>query len=105
MSSLHTLRVAVDVQGKEARTGFLNGGGTMGALMRTYDWSRTPLGDPANWRQILKAAVATCLSSRFTMVIWWGPQLLMIYNDAWQPILGDTKHPAGLGRPGAESWQ
>src|SRR5262249_30838357 len=30
--------------------------------------------------------------------------LIMLYNDAWQPILGDTKHPAGLGRPGAESW-
>src|SRR5262245_26447481 len=28
----------------------------------------------------------------------------MLYNDAWQPILGDTKHPGGLGRPGAESW-
>ena len=38
------------------------------------------------------------------MVVWWGPQLLMLYNDAWQLILGDTKHPAGLGRPGQESW-
>src|SRR5262245_42746194 len=76
----------------------------MGALMRAYDWNRTPLGDPADWPAALKAAIATCLSSRFPMVVWWGPQLLMLYNDAWQPILGDTKHPAGLGRPGAESW-
>jgi signal transduction histidine kinase len=76
----------------------------MGALMRSYDWSLSPLGPPAGWPVALKLAVATCLSSRFPMVIWWGPQLLMLYNDAWQPILGDTKHPAGLGRPGAESW-
>src|SRR5262245_35668427 len=94
----------MDVQSKTPRIGFLDGGGRMGALMRTYDWSRTPLGDPAQWPDTLKAAVATCLSSRFPMVIWWGPQLLMLYNDAWQPILGETKHPAGLGRPGADSW-
>ena len=87
-----------------ARLGFLDGGGRMGALMREHDWSRSPLGDPASWPDALKTAVATCLSSRFPMVIWWGPELVMLYNDAWQPILGDTKHPAGLGRPGAESW-
>jgi PAS domain S-box-containing protein len=76
----------------------------MGALMRTHDWSRSPLGHPASWPDTLKAAIATCLSSLFPMVVWWGPDLIMLYNDAWQPILGDTKHPAGLGRPGAESW-
>ncbi len=76
----------------------------MGALMRSCDWSRTPLGDPAHWPETLKSAISTCLDSRFPMVVWWGPQLLMLYNDAWQPILGETKHPAGLGRPGKESW-
>jgi two-component sensor histidine kinase len=38
------------------------------------------------------------------MVVWWGADLIMLYNDAWQPILGETKHPGGLGRPGKESW-
>src|SRR5215472_5523443 len=84
--------------------GFLEGGGKMGALMRTHDWSRSLLGPPAYWPDRLKAAIATCLASRFPMVVWWGPELLMFYNDAWQPILGDTKHPQGLGRPGSESW-
>jgi hypothetical protein len=83
---------------------FLDGGGKMGALMRAHDWSNSPLGDPVTWSDALKMAVGTCLSSRFPMVVWWGPQLIMLYNDAWQPILGETKHPAGLGRPGAESW-
>jgi signal transduction histidine kinase/CheY-like chemotaxis protein len=90
--------------GERSLLGFLDGGGRMGALMRSHDWSASPLGDPASWPDTLKAAVSTCLSSHFPMVIWWGPQLLMLYNDAWQPILGETKHPAGLGRPGAESW-
>jgi signal transduction histidine kinase len=94
----------VGIQSKDSRTGFLDGGGKMGALMRSSDWSRTPVGDPAEWPAALKFAIATCLSSGFPMVVWWGPQLLMFYNDAWQPILGDTKHPAGLGRPGEESW-
>lgn len=85
-------------------TRFLNGGGKMGALMRTHDWSASPLGEPAQWPDALKSAVATCLNSRFPMVVWWGPQLIMLYNDAWQPILGETKHPGGLGRPGADSW-
>jgi two-component sensor histidine kinase len=76
----------------------------MGALLRAADWSKSPLGAPENWPSALKMAVSTCFASRFPMVVWWGPQLLMLYNDAWQPILGDAKHPQGLGRPGAESW-
>ena len=85
-------------------SGFLDGGGKMGALMRSFDWSKSSLGAPISWPDALKTAVATCLSSRFPMVVWWGPQLIMLYNDAWQPILGETKHPGGLGKPGAESW-
>jgi two-component sensor histidine kinase len=89
---------------ERASTSFLEEGGKMGALMRSHDWTNSPLGDPGTWPDALKMAVATCLSSRFPMVVWWGPQLIMLYNDAWQPILGETKHPGGLGRPGAESW-
>jgi PAS domain S-box-containing protein len=76
----------------------------MGALMRAHDWSCSPLGSPAEWPDPLKMAVNICLNSRFPMVLWWGPQFVMLYNDAWRPILGETKHPAGLGRPGRESW-
>jgi two-component sensor histidine kinase len=83
---------------------FLEGGGKMGALMRAHNWSTSPLGEPEQWPDALKSAVATCLNSRFPMVVWWGPHLIMLYNDAWQPILGETKHPVGLGRPGADSW-
>src|SRR5262245_21974277 len=89
---------------QRTRRGFLDGGGRMGALMRTHDWSRSPLGPPACWPDTLKAAIGTCLASRFPMVVWWGPDLAMLYNDAWRPILGETKHPAGLGRSAAEVW-
>jgi hypothetical protein len=79
--------------GRTTPLSFLAGGGTMGGLMRAHDWSRSSLGEPATWPDLLKSTVATCLASRFPMVIWWGPDLIMLYNDAWQPIRGDTKHP------------
>jgi two-component sensor histidine kinase len=84
--------------------GFLNGGGEIASLIRARDWSGTQLGAPSGWPHTLKAALATCLNTRFPMVVWWGPDLLMLYNDAWQPILGSTKHPGGLGQPGATFW-
>ena len=78
---------------------FLSGGGEMGALMRAHDWTQSPLGPPAQWPDSLKMAVSICLNSRFPMVLWWGPEFIMLYNDAWRPILGAAKHPKGLGRP------
>ena len=84
-------------------TDFLTGGGKMGALMRAHDWMQSPLGPPAQWPDVLKMAVSICLNSRFPMVLFWGRQLVMLYNDAWRPILG-AKHPKGLGRPGIETW-
>ena len=83
---------------------FLSGGGEMGALMRAHDWTQSPLGPPAQWPDSLKMAVSICLNSRFPMVLWWGPEFIMLYNDAWRPILGAAKHPKGLGRPGIETW-
>jgi PAS domain S-box-containing protein len=83
---------------------FLAGGGEMGALMRAKSWTDTPLGPPESWPEALKMTIAICLNSRFPISLWWGPELIMLYNDAWRPILGKTKHPAGLGRPGIESW-
>jgi signal transduction histidine kinase len=43
------------------------------------------------------------LGSRFPMLLWWGPDLLHLYNDAYRPILRD-KHPASLAAPAAEVW-
>src|SRR5437016_1550672 len=80
------------------------GGGDMGALMRSLDWSKTRLGPVEEWPQSLRTAVSICLSSHFPMLIWWGPELVKLYNDAYRPILGATKHPQALGQPGRECW-
>ena len=79
------------------------GGGHMGALMRAHDWSSTAIGRPDRWPQSLHPALSICVGSRFPIAIYWGPELTLLYNDAWSPILGD-KHPWALGRPAREVW-
>lgn len=83
---------------------FLAGGGEMGARLRTHDWSDSPLGPPAQWPQSLRSALSICLNSSFPTAIYWGPDLLLLYNDAWAPIPAE-RHPWALGRPAQEVWQ
>ena len=82
---------------------FLAGGGELGADMRRKDWASTPLGDAARWPQSLRTSVSICLNSRMPVLVWWGPELLMLYNDAYRHLIGG-KHPAALGQPGRECW-
>jgi hypothetical protein len=79
-------------------------GGEMGALMRSFDWNSHPLGPVSVWPQSLCTAVSICLESRFPILIWWGAELFMLYNDAYRTILGNTKHPKAMGQAGAECW-
>jgi len=71
--------------------------------MRSLDWSNTLLGPVSSWPQSLRTSVSTCLNSRFAIVIWWGPELVMLYNDAYRDIIAG-KHPRALGHPGRECW-
>src|SRR5688572_28601235 len=73
----------------------------MSAQVRAKDWSRTPLGPMDRWPQSLRTVVGTCLAAPTPMVLWWGPDLTLIYNDAYAPILG-RKHPDALGRSGRD---
>jgi len=83
--------------------GWLAGGGEMGALIRSMDWSKTPLGPPAGWPQSLRTSVSLCLSSTFPILIAWGPDDIQIYNDAYRPICGDL-HPQSMGGAFKEVW-
>ncbi|HEV7301698.1 MAG TPA: PAS domain-containing protein [Tepidisphaeraceae bacterium] len=75
----------------------------MAARVHAFDWATTPLGPMNHWPQSLRTAVSICLNSRFPMFVWWGPDLVNIYNDAYAPILG-KRHPAALGRPARQTW-
>jgi len=77
--------------------------GEMGERVRSFDWSRTPLGPAQDWSPALKMMVSFLLANRFPLLLWWGPEYISIYNDAYRPILG-TKHPRSLGQPVRECW-
>jgi signal transduction histidine kinase len=84
--------------------GLLSGGGEICALVRDFDWSPTPLGDPESWPQSLKTIVRVILTSRFAMWMGWGPELTFLYNDAYARMTLGKKHPWALGKPSREVW-
>jgi signal transduction histidine kinase len=82
---------------------FLAGGGEMGGRIRDFDWEHSALGPIGRWPPALLSTLSICLSARFPMAIYWGKEGVLLYNDAWLPILGD-KHPWALGRAAREVW-
>ena len=88
----------------EADQRWLAGGGETGALARSVDWSKTPLGPIGSWPASLKTIVGTILHSRHPMFLWWGPELIQFYNDAYVPSFGVGKHPVAFGQRGRDCW-
>jgi PAS domain S-box-containing protein len=76
----------------------------MGALTRRYDWTANPLGGPETWPQSLRTAVRIVLNTNHPMFIWWGPELIQFYNDAYRQTMGPERHPSALGQRGRECW-
>ncbi|WNO53894.1 PAS domain-containing protein [Stakelama saccharophila] len=83
--------------------GFLDHPGEMPQRIREKDWSGTPLGPIEQWPQALRFALNICMGSSFPTAVYWGPDLILLYNDAWAPIPAD-RHPWALGRPAREVW-
>ncbi len=89
---------------KESKEQFLSGGGEMGKLIRSLDWSETALGPIEAWPQSLRTSVSLCLSSTFPILIAWGPETIQIYNDSYRPICG-AKHPESMGMNFRICWE
>ncbi|MGZ8506153.1 MAG: PAS domain-containing sensor histidine kinase [Bacteroidia bacterium] len=84
---------------------FLKGGGKMGEIIRAFNWATTPLGAPETWPQSLRISLGILLNSKFPMFLFWGPQHICFYNDAYRPSLGNHgKHPGAIGKPGIVVW-
>ena len=75
----------------------------MAERVEAKDWSKTPLGPRAAWSRSLRMAVDLIMASAFPMALRWGPDFVLIYNEAYRPILGE-KHPWALGLPAREAW-
>jgi PAS domain S-box-containing protein len=67
-------------------------GGAMGALIRATDWSGTSLGDITRWPEALRLTAGLCLDSQFAIAVWWGGDLIQIYNDAYRELIGEARH-------------
>ena len=83
---------------------FLAGGGEMGELIRAFDWTTTPLGHPLSWPQGLRTATRLLLTTPHPILIWWGSELIQLYNDAYRRSLGTERHPSALGQRGRDCW-
>ncbi|MBE7197166.1 MAG: PAS domain-containing protein [Parafilimonas terrae] len=77
--------------------------GELADLVRTFDWGRTSLGPIADWPQSLIFAVRTVLLSPVPIVLLWGADGIMIYNDAYSGFAGG-RHPQLLGSKVREGW-
>ena len=89
----------------KATQDFLANGGEMGALTRAKDWSKTSVGAVELWPQSLRTSLGILLNSKFPMFLFWGPEHICFYNDAYRPSLGmNGKHPFILGEKAADYW-
>lgn len=80
-----------------AEPAFLSGDSTVEQIIHSNNWS-SPLGHPSLWPQALQYAGRFMLDSKSTIFIGWGPELCVLYNDAYIDVLGD-RHPESLGKP------
>ena len=90
---------------EEQRTdgGRVYAAGVMAGWIREFAWERTPLGAMAAWPSRLVTATNMILESYFPTVLLWGPELVVMYNDAYMPFMAE-KHPGLLGQPGERVW-
>jgi signal transduction histidine kinase len=99
-------REGMTAQPSGTSTGLFAGPGEMRARCRAFDWSATPLGPVSSWSQSLRTTVSTMLASRHPMFLWWGPELVQIFNDGYLPSFGTTgRDVAALGARGRDHWR
>lgn len=89
--------------GSLAEIAFLSKGSNSYELIRSIDWTKTSLGSTETWPQSLRAALSICVNSNFPIAIYWGKDLVLLYNEAWSPIPG-SKHPWAFGKKAIEVW-
>lgn len=77
--------------------------GALGKLIASRDWQQSSLGDISQWSEALNGTLRMMLPAPAQIVLFWGPEFIAFYNDAYAPTIGD-KHPAALGTPAAVAW-
>ena len=78
------------------RTSF-QAAGPLRAAYEGVDWRATALGPVEGWSPALRSTIDLVLNTRFPMAVFWGPQFVVLYNEAYTELIGD-KHPDALGQ-------
>src|ERR1700748_2409585 len=83
--------------------GLIHGNSRMAEVIRTHDWSLTLLGPIEDWSENLLFSANLMLACAFPSLVFWGEELVQLYNDAFIPLLAE-RHPSGLGQTAQECW-
>src|ERR1700750_883545 len=75
----------------------------MARSLRAFALKQLPLGNPGLWPERLRGATELMLGSAFPAFIWWGPELIQLYNDA-ALVVCRYRHPGALGQPARKHW-
>ena len=75
----------------------------MARAIRAHDWASTPLGSIGDWPISLRTAVGYLTASSVPMVLLWGQEGVLIYNDGYARFAG-RRHPELLGMGAREGW-
>lgn len=93
-SALKNANLSIDAQGETSE---------MARLIAGFDWSSTPLGARQSWPSSLCCVVRVVLASPSPLVVLWGREGTMLYNDAYAVFAG-SRHPFLLGKPVELGW-
>lgn len=85
------------------RKDLIQGTTQMAGLVRAHDWGATPIGRIEDWPESLLSSVNLMLACAFPALVFWGKELVQLYNDPFIPLLAE-RHPSGLGQTAAECW-
>ncbi len=88
----------------EAAEALFRGSGEIDRLLRDRDWPAGALGPVTQWPPELRVMVRSTLDAGSPMAVWWGPDLIQIYNEPWRRLLGAAAHPRALVAPAERTW-
>ncbi|MEX2595096.1 MAG: PAS domain-containing protein [Anditalea sp.] len=83
---------------------FLQGGGAISEGIKAIDWDSNPLGTMEKWPHSLKTSLSISLNSPTPILISWGPQLIMLYNNAYSALVDEDNPLKAIGKPTKECW-
>ena len=75
----------------------------MAQRVRAFPWESTAIGPVSEWTESLLATVNMMLAASHPILLLCGPELVLLYNDAFRPSL-TNRHPSALGDRGRRFW-